>query len=53
MKRQIMHMFKYKYVPFTTGKQVRALAFPWSLFDEYVSTTQLFGKFLCSFVYEI
>ncbi|KAH0449976.1 hypothetical protein IEQ34_020668 [Dendrobium chrysotoxum] len=23
MKRQIMHMIKYKYIPFTTGKQVR------------------------------
>ena len=27
MKRQIMHMIKYKYVPFSTGKQVRALEF--------------------------
>ena len=25
MKRQIMHMIKYKYVPFSIGKQVRAL----------------------------
>ena len=25
MKRQIMHMMKYKYVPFSLGKQVRAL----------------------------
>jgi hypothetical protein len=25
MKRQILHMIKYKYVPFSMGKQVRAL----------------------------
>ncbi|PKA62019.1 Protein RER1B [Apostasia shenzhenica] len=27
MKRQIMHMIKYKYIPFNIGKQVRALCF--------------------------
>jgi hypothetical protein len=25
MKRQIVHMIKYKYVPFSIGKQVRSL----------------------------
>ena len=24
MKRQVLHMIKYKYVPFSVGKQVRA-----------------------------
>jgi hypothetical protein len=27
MKRQIVHMIKYKYVPFSIGKQVKPLCF--------------------------
>lgn len=48
MKRQIMHMIKYKYVPFSVGKQVRALQnfshyHPFSL--RLVSILKSFWKF--------
>lgn len=32
MKRQMMHMIKYRYIPFSFGKQVRALNCCFSVF---------------------
>lgn len=42
MKRQIMHMIKYRYVPFSFGKRVTTKSLFWIYFNFYIRKQYLF-----------
>ncbi|KAH0467178.1 hypothetical protein IEQ34_004416 [Dendrobium chrysotoxum] len=48
MKRQIMHMIKYKYIPFNTGKQEHRLNVPIKLYHVFLYDALTLLKEACS-----